>query len=384
MNRDIEPRELEALEWALELDRRAAMSMVRDDIREAMEWGDLDSAGFILGAQSRVTDECSGFARSETGLVSIPTSVRMPKRLQKRSVSAEEIERACQSLDAFLINKEARRLAMLRRGVGFSARCNNVSAKGRADDECLMITLTYAGTNEDWSPRHVAAFMKKVRAWMEARGESCRYVWVAELQKRGVIHYHVALWVPVGMRLPFPDQPYAGRDGREYPPMWPHGITRIEVARAAVPYLLKYLSKDTSKTFGRFPRGARIYGVGGLDHAHRRARRWLGLPSFVQANSSIYDEWKRAPKGMGGWISPDGEHFPSEFQRVQVAGHDGLQRVCTHARSIEVVGAFAWLTDRPKVREVWMAGRVGESFRGAGSEARADGRAKRCSRSERA
>lgn len=348
--------ELDALDWAMELDKRAARQLVRQDALDAK-------------ADADYHEPWERFAGgSVAGLVSVPTSGRMPRRLEKRTISAVEMEKALSSLDAFLIDKQARRLAMLRRSVGFAARASNVSERATPGEECLMVTTTYDGTNEDWQPRHISEFMKKVRRWLESRGMDCRYVWVAELQGRGVIHYHVALWVPQGVRLPLPDLPYMDKAGRQQPPMWPHGMTRIEVARAAVPYLLKYLSKQTSKTFGEFPRGARIYGVGGLDHAARRARRWLALPAFVQGNSSMYDQWTRAPRDglrRGGWLSPSGEHFVSEFTRVQVGGRDALKRVCRHARSLREFsvlpeedgrgpsGPFAWLSDRPKVREVW-------------------------------
>lgn len=174
--------------------------------------------------------------------------------------------------------------------------------------------------------------MDHVRKWCGRKGIACRYVWVAELQKRGVIHYHVALWVPRGFVLPKPD-----KQG-----WWPHGMTRIEVARAAVPYLLKYLSKGMGDTIGSFPKGSRIYGVGGLEHALRRARRWLGLPAFVQARSDSYDDWRRAVGG--GWISPAGEHFPSEFARVWLGVAYGVMRVLNHGRPFVASGPFSWLS----------------------------------------
>jgi hypothetical protein len=241
-------------------------------------------------------------------------------------------------LRAFEPDAEARRLSQLRMHVGFAARSHCVQPS-KGGDDCLMVTLTYAGDNEDWSPRHVSTFVQRVREWMKRRELPCRYVWVAELQKRGVIHYHVALWVPRGMKLPKPDE-----QG-----WWPHGMTRIEVARAAVPYLLKYLSKDTSKTFGRFPKGARIYGTGGLEHSMRRARRWLRLPAFVQGNSSIDDDWKRVEGG--GWCSPTGEHYESEFRRLWIGGAPAMERVHQYPRSIEAAGPFSWLRMRNEVTQ---------------------------------
>lgn len=273
------------------------------------------------------------------GLVSVPSSQKL---VDLKSAVGVNPSSRCQAADlvalvdrvpdAFVPDKELSRLARLRRAVGFAARGHLVSEKGRRSDQCLMVTLTYAGDNSDWNPKHVSAFMDHVRKWCGRKGIACRYVWVAELQKRGVIHYHVALWVPRGFVLPKPD-----KQG-----WWPHGMTRIEVARAAVPYLLKYLSKGKGDTLGSFPKGARIYGVGGLEHALRRARRWLGLPAFVQARSDTQDDWRRATGG--GWISPTGEHFPSEFARVWLGIAYGVQRVLDHGRPFVASGPFSWLS----------------------------------------
>lgn len=264
----------------------------------------------------------AGAARSAApGLVSVPTT-------QKQGVALVEVKE--RAPNAFVPDKVLSRLAKLRRAVGFSARGHLVSEKGRRTDQCLMVTLTYR-YQDGWQANHMSQFMDHIRKWCGRNGVACRYVWVAELTKAGRIHYHVALWVPHGTRLPRPDD-----QG-----WWPHGFTRIEVARAAVPYLLKYLSKGAGDTLGEFPKGARIYGVGGLEHSLRRARRWLGLPRFVQARSDVGDQWKRADGG--GWISPAGEHFPSEFRRVWLGVAYGLERVIDHGRPFDVSGPFSWV-----------------------------------------
>lgn len=256
------------------------------------------------------------------GLVSVPTS-------HKRGLDLVEL--AERVPNAFVPDKVLTRLARLRRAVGFAARGHCVSERGCRSDQCLMLTLTYRGSNDDWQPQHISVFMTHVREWCRRHGVACRYCWVAELQKRGVIHYHVALWVPFGTRLPRPDE-----QG-----WWPHGMTRVEVARAAVPYLLKYLSKGCGDTLGAFPKGSRIYGVGGLEHSLRRARRWLGLPAFVQARSDIGDAWVRAVGG--GWTAPDGSHWRSEFLRCWLGFGWGVERVTDHGRPFVAAGPFSWV-----------------------------------------
>jgi len=288
------------------------------------------------------------------GLVSVPTSgtqcrkpsvpfrvqadraallAALPVPIMERRGGLHVIAAHGGTVEGFDQDAQARRLAQLRMNVGFAAR-GHVVNPNKGGDDCIMVTLTYAGTNDAWSPRHVSDFIKRVRQYMARRGVGLRYVWVAELQRRGVIHYHAALFVPRGFVLPKPDD--FG--------WWPHGFTRIELARAAVPYLLKYLSKDASKTLGDFPKGARIYGIGGLDFAGRRARRWLGLPGFVQGCGSIFADWRR--RVGGGWTTPSGAVVPSEFRRVSVGGRSALVRVHRHVRTLEANGPYSGLGDR--------------------------------------
>ncbi|MBS0443320.1 MAG: hypothetical protein JSR38_15310 [Proteobacteria bacterium] len=266
-------------------------------------------------------------ARS-AGLVSVPTT-GTPGDFHIRAAGAALRD----EVGAFPLDREARRLSQLRMHVGFAARAHAVSEKGQRSDVPWMVTLTYAGDNSDWRPDHIKAALQAVRKWAQRRSFALRYVWVAELQKRGVIHYHICIWLPRGVRMP-------KWDTRGW---WTHGMSNRIVARHATAYLMKYLSKGTD--YGQLPRGARAYGVGGLDHSLRRARRWLRLPAFVQGNSSVWDKWQRV-RG-GGWASPAGEHLPSEFRLVLVAGVRCVQRVARHALSIAAAGPFSWLADRP-------------------------------------
>lgn len=242
---------------------------------------------------------------------------------------------------AFMLTPDVKaktRLAKLRRAVGFAARGHAVSEKGHRSDQAWMVTLTYAPGNE-WAAKHVSEALRAFYHWAKRMGYAARYVWIAEIQDgkrradgvgRDVIHYHLCVWLPPGVKCPHFD-----RRG-----WWPYGMSQSLKARGAVGYLLHYLKKD--KDLSAMPKGARAYGVGGLDHALRRARRWLGLPAFVQANSDIHDKWRRAPGG--GWQAPDGGWFPSEFVRVKVGQFDALQRIHWHPRAIEAAGPFSWLS----------------------------------------
>jgi hypothetical protein len=335
--------------------------------RTALDWGDLDELGFIFGANDRLTE--LGAAGVAPGLVSVPTThkrsvlhkVRLSAQAEalrdfhahtvpigrwslhdgQRRFHVESWRERGEDDASFCPDPDLNRMARLRRSVGFAARAQRVGAAHARATEVLMVTSTYRDGAE-WEPGHIRSLLTSMRNWHTRRGLKFRYVWVAEIQDgkrredkegRGAIHYHIALWVPVGTRLPFADT-----QG-----WWPHGSTRTEVARGAVQYLMHYLKKGDSKNFSQLPKGARTHGCGGLDRAMQRAKRWLSLPGFIQGNSSIYDDWRRAPGG--GWVSPAKQHFPSEFRRFVIAGRTALERVCRHARSIEASGPFSWVTD---------------------------------------
>lgn len=171
------------------------------------------------------------------------------------------------------------------------------------DTRCAMLTATYRSA-DDWRARHVSGLNKCIREHLHRRGHEFRYVWCAELQNRGAVHFHHLLWLPAGVRLPYPDE-----QG-----WWPHGSTRIEWARSAVGYIAKYAGKVASA--GTFPKGLRLTGAGGLsDHSRVHARYKL-LPSYVREIWQPGTPIARAPGG--GFLNIEtGEivRSPLEFVR---------------------------------------------------------------------
>ena len=305
---------------------------------------------------ARAASVASGALNARSaGLVLVPTTCIGAPALSKFGLSPETVianvvarrDALKDELEAFSLDAPLRRLAMLRMAVGFAARGHAVSERGHRSDVPWMVTLTYR-PGVEWDAKHLSACMLKARNWCVRKGFVFRYVWVAEIQDgkrradgigRNVVHYHAVIWLPVGVRAPHFD-----RRG-----WWPHGMSRKDAPPVGVSnpvgYLLHYLKKD--KDLSAMPKGARAYGVGGLDHSLRRARRWLRLPAFVQGNSSIHDEWRRATGG--GWIAPTGEVFQSEYEIVHINSERCLRRVVTHHRSIEASGPFSWVTDRTRV-----------------------------------
>lgn len=276
------------------------------------------------------------------GLVSVPTRSKHAADVEHRERSAA-LRRA---LKATEVDKHRARIARLRRSVGFAARGHAAGDRpGFRPDDVLMLTLTYR-EDVQWEPQHIKRCLDLCRKAVKAAGGRMRYVWVAELQKRGAVHYHVGFWVPHGATLPFFDE--VG--------WWPHGDTKIERARHAVSYFMKYISKGLDAA--AFPSGLRMHGCGGLDHSIRRAKRWLGCPAFVKSRADINDDWRRMPplkfntffeigsRRMvtgGGWLDPSGCWWPSEFKRAWVGDRWSCINVHSHGRPFEVAGPFSWL-----------------------------------------
>lgn len=270
------------------------------------------------------------------GLVSVPTSDTHPIFKNRAAGIAKATSAALlENLRALDPTQAAARLAKLRQAVGFSARAMGSLGLVDANADCLMVTLTYRGDNDDWSPLHITACLKALRQWLHRRGLAMRYVWVAELQKRGVIHYHVALWVPKGFEIPFPDS--AG--------WWPHGMSNVVRARSAVAYLMKYLSKGSDISRHRLPHGARAYGVGGLTETGRLARKWLRMPGFIRARCDVAGVAKWTRHKGGGWADALGKVWPSEFVRSWVGDRYAVLKVLDHGRPFVADGPFSWMPD---------------------------------------
>lgn len=192
------------------------------------------------------------------------------------STSGPRVDRLGQS-EAFgrmkgrglLVDRASTRLKKMSHGVKTAARlmgevCTRRGFRYRA----AMVTLTYR-PGENWRGRHVAEFLNTARKFTNRAGHDFRYVWVAEMQERGAVHYHILVWMPVGFRLPKPDD-------RGW---WPYGATKIEWARKCVGYLAKYASKGQEEGAPQFPKGIRITGQGGLDMEAKREYRWWRAPS---------------------------------------------------------------------------------------------------------
>jgi hypothetical protein len=150
-----------------------------------------------------------------------------------------------------------------------------------------MVTLTYVGV-DDWRPDHMSKATEQYRRHCKRIKVPCRYLWVAELQKRGAVHYHLLAWLPHGVTMPHWDEATTSPSGRVVAPFWPHGMTRNDKARSAAGYVMKYVNKLEGEQ-SEFPDGLRLYGVGGLDHQSRAIRTWYNLPEWAKREHGVGD-----------------------------------------------------------------------------------------------
>ena len=187
-------------------------------------------------------------------------------------------------LESIEIDLVEARMKRLRRSITWAARLFE-HCLGKRQYKPAMLTLTYRDV-DGFRPRHISELIKRIRQWASRRGHALRYVWVAELQRRGALHYHVLLWLPRGLTLPKPD-----KQG-----WWPHGSTRIEWARNAIGYLCKYVSKFDE--LGFIPKGARLHGAGGYDEFAKQIRQWVNLPTWLKALAGVGSRYLRV-KGVG-------------------------------------------------------------------------------------
>jgi hypothetical protein len=209
--------------------------------------------------------------------------------------------------EIFTVDRKKARIARLRRRVfSWVEATRPVTAEGY---RMVMQTLTYERV-EDWRPGQIREYMLFIRHRLG--GRLVAYSWVAELQQRGAVHYHLLLIVKRGTRIPKPD--LAG--------WWPWGLTRVETAKTPY-YIAKYAGKEYQK-LGPFPKGLRIFAVWISDQVIDMIQKWyfrlstlpgwfrdivLQLPAVDPSK-----KWVRPPGG--GWLYM-GVFYASPYELVQ-------------------------------------------------------------------
>jgi hypothetical protein len=191
--------------------------------------------------------------------------------------------------------KRCRRMV---KGVLHTARVMSESLRDQGIAyRAAFITLTYA-PDVNWQALHIRDLLSHYRKWCLRRRIEFRYVWVMELTKAGRPHYHIVAFLPKGYTPPLPD-----KQG-----WWPHGKTQAKWARSPVGYIAKYASKGNEGR-GELPKGARLWGSGGVTKELRPAIRWALAPSWVRFVSGDPSEPIRhrtsAKDGDSWWEFPN-------------------------------------------------------------------------------
>lgn len=161
----------------------------------------------------------------------------------------------------------------------------------------VMARLSYR-PGDDWRANDVREFCLKVR---DELGKSLKaYAWVAELQERGAVHYHVLMLVDRGTRIPFFDK--AG--------WWVHGSTRIETAVRTIFYICSYTAKEGYQKFGNFPKGLRMFAVWIGDDVIDAGTRWKfrlsAFPAWLAKKiQPLGRSFKVKRNDGGGWLVDD-------------------------------------------------------------------------------
>ncbi|MBK1718516.1 hypothetical protein CKO27_12845 [Thiocystis violacea] len=176
--------------------------------------------------------------------------------------------------------------------------------------KAAMLHLTYRD-EDDFSPDQMSVLIKHIRQWVKRRDlPALPYIWVLERgSSRGRLHYHILIWLPLGVTLPKPD-----KQG-----WWPWGHTKWQWAREPVGYLAKYASKGSTKdgdVQASFPKGSRSHGKGGLTTVERSKCAWWRAPKWVK---DAWPDWQDEPRPFlgGGWRSRvHGDWLPSPWRLV--------------------------------------------------------------------
>ncbi|MEJ2790628.1 MULTISPECIES: adhesin [unclassified Pseudoxanthomonas] len=205
-----------------------------------------------------------------------------------------------------------------------------------------MITLTYRQDGM-WAADQLPTLLDHYRKWFKRNAKhcaipECHYVWVMEMTAIGRPHYHIVMWMPKGIKPPMPD-----KQG-----WWPHGSTQAIFAHSPVGYLAKYASKQESKSGRHMPKGARLWGYGGLKMVERGpvayalAPRWV--KKFAHHDShpvkrvyertervlrrviGVWEDWQEKVIRKSGWFLTRGESrgywlfSPYEFEGFTGSG----------------------------------------------------------------
>lgn len=207
------------------------------------------------------------------------------------------------------VDANATRLKRLKCSVLTAARLH---VQQKPKWKVAMVTLTYA-PQHNWAPGQISGVIRHIRQYLKRKGIELRHAWVLEFTKKGRPHFHLLLWLPLGITLPKPDK-------RGW---WRYGMTKIEWARNAVGYIAKYASKGDSLV--QPEKGARMHGNGGVTGEALLEQRWWKLPAWAREITLHADACRR--RVGGGLLLPHtGEILQSPWEVLFRGGSVYLRR----------------------------------------------------------
>ena len=148
----------------------------------------------------------------------------------------------------------------------------------------VALTLTYRDAKH-FSKKHISGFLDRLRRALKRRGHIAPYAWV--LERASQLHYHLILWIPHGYTL----------DPAKVLKWWPWGSSWVEACRNVTAWG-RYIAKFDSAA--KVPRGARLYGYGGLDDKGKLAISRNTCPRWLLALLPAGHRARRC-RG-GGWV----------------------------------------------------------------------------------
>lgn len=154
-----------------------------------------------------------------------------------------------------------------------------------ANLRAVAMTLTYENLTE-FSSKHISEFLGRLRRALKRMGHSLPYAWV--LERASHLHYHLLLWLPRGYVL----------DLAKLSKWWPFGSTWVQSCRSVKAWG-RYMAKLNS--IAQLPKGARLYGYGGLDQDGKLAVSRAVLPRWLLALVPVGHRVRRCPGG--GWVN---------------------------------------------------------------------------------
>ena len=196
--------------------------------------------------------------------------------------------------------------------------------------QAFFQVLTYAAV-DGWAPQHIREYLKRLKQWAARQGSFCAYVWTAEMQERGAVHYNVVVWLKRGLTPPKPD-----KQG-----WWPHGMTRSGRLRRPVGYIAKYASKREQKEGWAFPKGLRLWGTGGGSASVRARVSYAIAPAWLR---ELVPFGTRVIRVGTHWYSyATGIHYPSPWRYVGASGGGALLEWV----GIDIDKLFVWGRFKP-------------------------------------